>query len=351
MLIGGAENVVKSICQKIDRKKFDLCLISMYDQKEGTWPSNLKCYSLGKKRRGFSLNVFGKIVKILNEEKPDIIHNHGIHSLLHLVPANFFSSKATIIQTVHNNLDFYYGQILWKLIFLFFNLKIVNLSPSMNPQIQKSANNHNIANGIDLKKFSSISPKSKTSNNILFIGRLEKQKNPILALKTFHQIYKQDKTFRFTMIGAGRLQNKIMQTAMNLELKKNFRLITDKVRPEKYYRNHNFLLVTSNWEGMPLTIIEAMAAGLIIFTTDAGAVKDLISDGKNGFIFKTSSPNTMAKYFFEKTADRKKLNTIRKESRIKAREFSDDKMIDEYERLFTSLSRKRIAVAKEANNT
>lgn len=332
MFVGGAENVSKSICTNINRKNFEISVISLYRLETDRWPKNIKYYSLCKKNRGFDFRIIARLKKILSDEKPDIIHCHSHYNLAYVIPANFFSSKSIIIQTIHNNLDFYLGQNIWGIIFKMFKIIPVNFSKEMNPKIQKIKNSKNILNGIDLKRFS-ISRRLGNEKKILFLGRLEKQKNPLLALDFFSELLKIDSDFRMTMIGRGSLEKHLQDKAKELSLEKKLKFIFDSVKPENFFFTHNYFLISSSWEGMPLLAMEAMAAGMIVFSMPVGAMKSIVKHKKTGFLFKSKNSEEMAKQFLNDLKNSDQFE-IKKCMRKVSYNFSEKKMVDNYEKLF-----------------
>jgi len=334
---GGAENVTKFICKYLDRSKFDLSLFCLYDTPKHNWPKNIDIIFFSKKR-GFDPILTWRLRKKLLEKNPDIVHNHTLSSLLYLIPAILLAGKKKLVHTIHNDLRFYLGPLFWTIIFYLFKIYTVNLSSSLNIFLQKSPRNINIANGIELKKYLSVKSGNSSGKNILSIGRFENQKNPILLVRVFSNILRYDKNFHLTMVGTGSLEKRVRKEIKRLNLTKKIILVNQKVEPRIYFQFADYLMLTSRWEGMPLTIIEAMAAGLIVFTTPVGAIKDLISSGKNGFIFKDRSPREMAKFFINRSKKDIFISRCKKKAIKSSLNFSSKAMVTNYEKFFRTIT-------------
>jgi glycosyltransferase involved in cell wall biosynthesis len=188
----------------------------------------------------------------------------------------------------------------------------------------------NIANGIDIKKHIKLS-KKKNGKKILFIGRLEKQKNPLLALEFFSALLKIDKSFSLTMIGEGSLKNKILEQANLLKLSKNIKFIFKKINTEEYFKSHDYFLLSSASEGMPLLTIEAAAAGLNLAATASGAMPSVIRD-IGGVLFHDNNPDNMATQFLEAIES----GEIKPNLKM-IQSYSEERMVDSYEKLFKKL--------------
>ncbi len=90
----------------------------------------------------------------------------------------------------------------------------------------------------------------------------------------------------------------------------------------------------SKTEGMPQTLIEAMSRGKIVVASDNLASRDLIVDGKNGFIFENGNPKSLANLLRKiKNLNLSKLNLIQKGARQTAEKFKWDKILGKLEKI------------------
>lgn len=91
--------------------------------------------------------------------------------------------------------------------------------------------------------------------------------------------------------------------------------ISDKSVLEKHYKKNDILLLTSEREGVPMVIMEAMANGLVVVSTDVGGVSEVIDNNKSGYIVKSENEDGIVSAFVEIIKDLSKHR--RKMSRIK----------------------------------
>lgn len=112
-------------------------------------------------------------------------------------------------------------------------------------------------------------------NNISFVGRLSKEKQP----QDFLSISREHKCLNFNIFGEGELEHLI-------EKQNNLHYYGYVDKQDKIWKNTDVLLITSKYEGLPYVLIEAMAHGLIVVSYDVGEVSNIIKNGKNGFIAK-----------------------------------------------------------------
>ncbi len=126
-----------------------------------------------------------------------------------------------------------------------------------------------VPNGIDLEKFSCPDRTKHQRTEILFIGRFEPQKNPTFAVRAFSEYLKIDPTAHMTMIGKGGLNNDVRAEIERLNLSKRVDVVSETDETPKYYRAADLLLAPSLFEGMPIVLVEAQAAGVKCLVSDA----------------------------------------------------------------------------------
>ena len=96
-------------------------------------------------------------------------------------------------------------------------------------------------------------------------------------------------------MGDGIEKERLLRISKELKIEKNI-FFTGKVNnPEEYLRRSNFYIHGSLSESFGLVLIEAMASGLPVFSTDGGGNRDLIENGRNGYIYSSRNPKRIAK--------------------------------------------------------
>jgi len=168
----------------------------------------------------------------------------------------------------------------------FFTDKIVVLSESQQKEIskvllQKDSKFRIIRLGFDLEKFSKIIKKENKYSIIRvgIIGRLTAIKNHKMLLFAISSLpYEILQKFNFYIIGNGELKKDLMQLRDNLGLHKYVCFTGNQDNMEKVYSELDIVVLTSYNEGTPVSLIEAMAAGIPVVATDVGGVSDLLDE-------------------------------------------------------------------------
>lgn len=158
----------------------------------------------------------------------------------------------------------------------------------------------------------------KDSFNILFVGRLAKEKNVDLLLEAQQLINEKNKNINLIIVGDGPDMDEYKKTSKRLGISKNV-FFVGKVPWEdvpKYYRVADVFATASTSETQGLTVIEAMASSIAPICIDDESFINTVADGLNGRIFKTRKQ--YVDIIFELSSDEKKLKLLQKQARLNA---------------------------------
>lgn len=132
----------------------------------------------------------------------------------------------------------------------------------------------------------------KKEFDFVFCGRFVEKKSPLQIIKCFENVVKHDRTVKLVMIGDGELLNASKQLSHQLELSSNIiftgALTPDKVlemyQKSKIFINHSVKTSSNDSEGTLVSILEAMACGLVIIASKHAGIKGVIENERNGFL-------------------------------------------------------------------
>jgi glycosyltransferase involved in cell wall biosynthesis len=122
---------------------------------------------------------------------------------------------------------------------------------------------------VDISKFQQVVQQPHTGKNILWIGRFEAEKDPLLAVEVFKKVLKAEPSAKLIMLGRGSLQGLLMQAASNLPVE--FPGWQD---PSVFLATADVVLCTSVHESWGASIVEALAAGVPVVAPDVGIAKE-----------------------------------------------------------------------------
>ena len=172
---------------------------------------------------------------------------------------------------------------------------------------------------------------------VVMTARLAHPKDPLLFLKASRVVKSHLPEVKFILIGSGQFMKQCQAFISGNGLAQTTALLGEK-SPEdarQLMKACDIFVLTSKFEGLPITIIEAMFAGLPVIASDVGGVGELVQDNKNGFLLKTQSPDELAERIIYLAKNRGKALQMGKHGKAMAeKDFSAEKMVKEYEKLY-----------------
>lgn len=287
--VGGAEMFVSNLCAAFDFSKCDVTILvfkSLSNNRADEILRNtpVKVIYLDKKP-GFSFKFNSRFKKAIHELKPDVINAH-LHTIYY-VNRYAMDLCAPIFYTIHsiNNADLrrLYQRIIKKDV---MNKRIIpigisNLVSMSVCQLYSIQNCPTIFNGISLPK---IELNKAKKYDFVHVGRLTAVKNQKMLFDAFNIVYKRNPSVQLLIIGRGELYRDVCSYALKLDCSQNVTIINGCDDPSLYLDESKIFVLSSLYEGNPISILEAMSHGLPIISTDVGGISDVIKDCKNGFL-------------------------------------------------------------------
>ena len=156
-----------------------------------------------------------------------------------------------------------------------------------------------ISNAIDLGVFAPALDKQETEmTRLLYVGRLVASKSPMTLIETIIHLKEMDtKPFVLELVGEGEQRSLLEQMVIENKLSRYVIFSGWVGHPDliQYYQQADIFVTTTIWEGMPNTVLEAMACGLPIVGTQAHGMNQLVFDQRNGYLVPTYAPALLAK--------------------------------------------------------
>ena len=169
---------------------------------------------------------------------------------------------------------------------------------------------------------------------IVSVGRLVEQKNHELLIKSFAIFHKIHKEYYLNIYGIGPLLDQLKSLVNDLELHNyvNFKGFCDDVH-EKIKDAEQFIL-SSNFEGMPNALMEAMMMGLPCISTNCSGLSEIIENEKDGILVETGDISGMARAMLRLSEDDLLREKIGRNAKRKSEEWKLDKIVKKWESLF-----------------
>lgn len=314
---GGGERFVVDMCNEFAKNKDNevyLLTIKANTAKEchylPTLSKNVTYRNIGAAKT-LCLKSIIAVYKTIKEIKPDIVHLHSTCSLIYL--PSLFYKKAKYIYTIHTLAEKEIGFRWLKRIqgWMFKKhiqpVTISNICQESYKEFYKQDNAICITNGRaaleKTKECDDIATEIENNKQckdipvFIHVARYSKEKNQKLLFSTFERLHNDGKEFLLMVLGANYEQSPYM----HLNKTGYIKILGAKQNVGDYLACANYFVLSSTYEGLPLSLLEAMSMGCIPVSTPAGGVVDVIRDGENGLLSPSFEENdfysTIAKVF------------------------------------------------------
>ncbi len=309
--IGGLERVVVNLCRHLDRRKFDVsvaCLGFKGAFADELEKEGIRVYLASKDGKTDYL-TFWQLQKIIGRVQPDIVHTHNTNSSIDGVLASLIRRVPIRVHTDHarNFPDRKLYMALEWCASLFMD-KIIAVSEETRDNLVKYEKIKRdkitvLNNGIDGSDYDiTIDTEAKKKEigvdgfeHIIGLGvRLTAQKGIIHLINSAPAIVEKLPKTAFLIAGYGALESYLKSEVSRLKLDKNFFFLGPRLDMPELLQIFDLYALPSEWEGLPLVILEAMAAKRAIVATDVGGNSMAIQHRSSGSLVPPKDPDALA---------------------------------------------------------
>jgi len=353
---GGAERVAVHIVKGLNQQRYEVAVLSIWrrvgcDLEQMLDEFGTRVEYLGK-GKGFDGRTYHKLHRFLRDFRPDIIHTH-LHVLRYVLPSLFLLRNMLALHTVHNlaqrevepRARYFQSYAL--------NHGVVPVAVSDEvglsvKQLYGLKQCRVIPNGIPTDEYAHPQvPRSEwraregfAENDVLFtcVARFARQKNHSLLLKTFAHGPGSNPNAHLVLVGDGDLRESLQEQAKDLGLTKQIHFLGLRTDIPDVLSASDVFVLSSDYEGNPLSVMEAMASGLPVVCTAAGGVPDLLTNGKEGLLHEVGDLEGLAASMTTLLMNSRKRQAMGMAAALRAKEnFDVTKMIREYEQLYEEM--------------
>lgn len=251
--------------------------------------------------KGFNYKMFFTIFKVLKRVEPNVVHAHLNTKIYLFIPSLFYKNRIKFIHTIHNlahkDVGFFWQKRINK---FFYKKNIINAvaiseeCKSSFLELYKNPNVSLVENGVTTpsktNKFFSVQKEINSMKNIpsdkvfIHVARFSEQKNQKLLVNVFNRIIKENHGIILVVIGNG-FDTKEAKQLMEIS-NPGINYLGKRNNIQDYLLNSDSFILSSLWEGLPISLLEAMSCGVIPVCTPAGGIPDVIKDETIGYISK-----------------------------------------------------------------
>jgi glycosyltransferase involved in cell wall biosynthesis len=356
--IYGAERWILTLVRYLDHTKIEPIIAAINDEFSLCVPLCKEAERLGIRSKVFEVankadfSVIQSIRNYIVNKKIDIIHTHFYKAdIIGLLATK--GTKCKIISTPHgwtSEPDFKLRcyEVINRIIFPFMDV-VVALSETMYYDLKRipflNGKLRLILNAVDLHEIDEVSDINLEMKEwrqagafiVGYIGRIVNGKGLDILIRSLSKIRSTD--WRLALIGEGKQEAELKALAERLRIQHKIKFIGFRSNRISYLKGFDVFVLPSRSEGIPRSLMEAMAAGVAVVASDIPGCTALIESGKNGFLVPQLSEEKYTE-IIEKLAERPQIMyEIRKNARdLIEKKFSAKRMAQEYEDIYTVLS-------------
>ena len=292
---GGAEMMVLHLARELSRAGHPVRVVSLHGDETDVAGlmrrAGIDVVALNK-AKGPDPRTVLRLRAQMRDFSPDVVHTH-LPVLEYVLPAaRLYGRRVGIIHTVHNLArEETRHRVLRAVNRLAFSHGVVPVA--LNEEVRSSICREYalppsavpvVGNGIDLDAFRAPARRvvDGAGARLLCVARLAPAKNHALLLQTVARLVESGRDVSLTLVGDGPLRGRLEERARELGISGRVRFAGRRTDTPAFYRDADVFVLLSDYEGMPMSIIEAMASGLPVVATRAGGVAELVADGVNG---------------------------------------------------------------------
>ncbi len=316
--IGGGEWMATYLAASLDPARFESHLLSLHPPCQSPMEQYLAqrripIHSLHK-RRGIQLSAYPKLMRMLLQLRPDIVHTHQTVGR-YVYPVCFFMRPRLVVHTIHNvaskEISAAWARHLqaWAYRWGVQPISIAAEVSSTFCEVYGRSPAALIPNGIPVERYTPDTEMRlawRLEENIsdatfvfVCVAGLRPQKNHALLLRAFARLKPLQRNLLLLLVGAPdphapEHAERLQQLAQSLGISESVRFMGGRTDVPAILNASDAFVLASAYEGNPLSVMEAMAAGLPVAVTRVGGVPELIQHERTGLLIPPDDESALA---------------------------------------------------------
>lgn len=290
-----------------------------------------------------------RLHRMVTENDIEIIHANSTYVGVLIYFYSFWNRKVSYIYTPHGYYSFKKMKEYKQFLVRFAEKKINRISNTVI-HVSDSEEQEAIGNKLVVPHKSAVivngvrdpERKSKKESDHLFtivnLARVDEQKNPFEFIEIAKSILTLNDEVQFIWAGSGKYLEAARDLVKSYKLEEKVKFIGFSDQKDEILEHSDLYLSTSNYEGLPFSVVEAMSYKLPLVLTDIIGHTDLIDNNENGFLFKHKEYRTVYEFIHSVIANQEKWETMSNSSyRIYNERFNINQMMKKLSEVYKSV--------------
>lgn len=293
-------------------------------------------------RNSFSIEATKKLIEL----DYDILHLHTMGYFLGIIPLLKLTNGCKVVFSTHGGIFHTKDAIILKKIYfnliarlnLLFIDKILAHSKNDESVFSKISNIGKIIYspyGIDWKDYAKLNPSH--SNSMIYVGRFSKNKRLDRLINVLHHVRQHNKKVKLFLLGEDWDQKEMLiKVAERLKVKDAVKFVEAVPHKEvpKFLAKSGIFVLSSDYEGFGISVIEAMSVGLPVVANKIETMKEIINNGENGYIVNFEDYHKVSELVIKILENGTLQNRLSRNAKLSAKRFDWDKIVDEIENVY-----------------
>ncbi|MGI6632810.1 MAG: glycosyltransferase family 4 protein [Bacillota bacterium] len=291
----------------------------------------------------YSTALTRELIGLMREVRPDIVHTHS--SLSGRLAAKFL--RIPVVYTKHNLVRIpneagivppragTFRRLINRSVASLLSERVIAVSAGVEKDLVESGLPASlitaIPNGIDLTPYKRRRPRHKDERGMVIgtVARLHRQKALDVMFEAAKLVLAAEPSVRFVVGGTGPLEDALKAKLRELRLEPYVKMAGFISDVPGFLAELDIYALSSDYEGLPLAVLEAMGAGLPVVSTAVGGVPEAIVDGENGLLVPPRQPKALAQAMVRLAVDPDLAFKMGQSARKRAEELFDAKIMAE----------------------
>lgn len=309
--VGGTEMMVKSLATGLDRRRFYVTVMCL--ARGGRVAEMLK-------RDGIRVDVLGisskmdvtsvyRLTRFLKQRRFDIVHSFLFYSNVLARISGRLANTPAIVSGERSTSEWKSPlyRLIDRLTSVYSTVIVANSNAVRDSLVEdvriKPDKIRVVYNGIDLRRFDDTADDQKVREQlslseekvtVVTVTRLHPEKNPSDFIRAASIVKRKHGNVQFLVVGDGRLMGELKSMSSELGISDDVIFAGEREDVPGLLKASDIFVLTSLWEGLPVSVLEAMASSLPVVATDVGGTREVIDNGVTGILVPRENPEELA---------------------------------------------------------
>jgi glycosyltransferase involved in cell wall biosynthesis len=365
MGLGGSERLVHNLALRLDRSRFSASVAWLYGEEilQEFRDLQVPLHHVPKLRR-VDLGTMRALARIVRAEHIDVVNAQHFMPAVYAYYACNVAARKPLIFTAHSRWEVEQAPFKWRIAGSYLLNRIaasVAVSPDVSAAVRgvfglDASRVVTIENGVDIDAFAGQKDVRDLRGSLRLaeadfvigiVANLKKVKNHLFLLQAFAQVAREVLNAKLLLVGQGfpgeqdNTEDELRRFVADHDLGGKVSFLGYRADIPELLRVMDVFCLTSLKEGLPIGLIEAMAAGLPVVGTNVAGIRDVVTPDEDGVLVELGGVTALKDALVRLLQDERRRQALGRAGRRKAVEkYSLQRCVREYEQLFVSLAQR-----------